>query len=410
MSPVQPTTRRSRGLLTSVAAAAAVVIGASGCSIDLSEFRPGGGEEPSPSPTPVDAAPLLESALDTLRDQPAVAVQGQVSETKNSVVSDVSLTTTSGGTTSGTVQTNENEAEVVQADGKLFASAPSEFWLDKSIANPDSDEYDGSWVRISGSQLGIDPAATLAPDALADILSGMAPNGGKAKLENLDGTTAYRVDLQGSGNSRVWIGEESGELLRAEVEELTPEGAESGPRTRLDFTAPETGDVQTLYEDVLTVANGELKGAPDARMPVNWNEQLSLDCETGGSCTVSGTVKDDSSSTDNGGGGDLSVTVRMDAKVSNDELGSKKCNDSGTLKSGGTVDLSCGVDFNLAPSSSPVSYEMSGDAQLSTSALSGDARSALVSAIEEERDAAADGSTPSAGASESPAAEETGGN
>ncbi|MDT0304670.1 hypothetical protein [Streptomonospora wellingtoniae] len=406
MSPVQPTTRRSRGLLTSAAAAAAVVIGASGCSIDLSEFRPGGGEEPSPSPTPVDAAPLLESALDTLRDQPAVAVQGQVSETENSVVSDVSLTTTSGGTTSGTVQTNENEAEVMQADGKLFASAPSEFWLDKSIANPDSDEYDGSWVRISGGQLGIDPAAALAPEALADILGDMAPSGGKAKLENLDGTTAYRVDLQGSGNSRVWIGEESGELLRAEVEELMPEGAESGPRTRLDFTAPETGDVQTLYEDALTVAEDELKGAPDARMPVNWKEQLSLDCETGGACTVSGTVKDDSSSTDNGD--DLSVTVRMDAKVSNDELGSKKCDDSGTLKSGGTVDLSCGVDFSLAPSSSPVSYEMSGDAQLSTSALSGDARSGLVSAIEEERDAAADGS-PSAGASESPAAEESAG-
>ncbi|KIH97940.1 hypothetical protein LP52_16595 [Streptomonospora alba] len=408
MSPAHPTTRRSRGFPTFAAAAAAVVIGSSGCSIDLSEFRPGaGGEEPSPSPTPVKAAPLLQSALDSLGQQPAVAVQGQVSEDADSPVSDVSLTTTDAGTANGTVQTNENEAEVMQADGKLFANAPDAYWLDKNITNPDADDYAGSWVRLNGDQLGVDPAAMLAPTALADIIGSMAPAGGKAELENLDGTTAYRVDLAGGESNRVWIGEESGELLRAEIEELTPEGADSGPRTRLDFTVPEGPDVQTLYDDVLTVAQDGLKGAPDARMGVNWSEQLSLDCQTGGACEVSGTAEDTSSG--DGEGDDTSVLVRMDATVENDELGSKECNDSARVKAGGTADLSCGVNFSLQPSTSPVSYEMSGDARLSTSALSGDARKDLIAAVKEERDAASDGSSPSEDASESPAGEDSAG-
>ncbi|MUL42179.1 hypothetical protein FZ103_13485 [Streptomonospora sp. PA3] len=406
MSPVHPNTRRSRGPLAFAAAAAAVVIGASGCSIDLSEFRPGGGEEASPSPTPAKAAPLLESALEKLRSRSAVTVQGQISEAEGSVVSDISLTTTSAGTASGTVQTNENEAQVMQADGKLFANAPEAFWLDKSIANPDSADYASSWVRLSGDQLGVDPSSMLAPSQLADIIGGMAPSGGKARLENLDGTTAYRVDLQGGEHNRVWIGEESGRLLRAEIEQLTPEGAESGPRTRLDFTVPESGEVESLYEEVLTVAQEELEGSPDARLSVGWSEQLDLKCETGGACTVSGTVQD---SSENGSGGDASVIVRMNATVKNDELGSKKCEDSGSLKSGGTVDLSCGVDYDLAPSTSPKTYQMGGDARLSTSALSGDAREELVAAIEEQRDAVLAGSSPSASPSESPAAQESAG-
>ncbi|GAB3451888.1 hypothetical protein GCM10027570_29350 [Streptomonospora sediminis] len=384
------------------------MIGASGCGIDLSEFRPGG-EDPSPSPTPVKAGPLLDSALETLRSQPAVNVQGQISQTENSAVNDVSLTTTSAGAVDGTLRASGNEAQVMQADSKLFVNAPDAYWLDQSIVNPDTDSYADSWVRVSGSQLGVDPGKALTPEALADIIGAMPPAGGKAKLENLDGTTAYRIDLQGGEQNRVWVGEESGELLRAEIEELAPEGADSGPRSRLNFTVPETAEIGTLYEDVLATVQDELSGSPDARMPVSWSEQLSLNCETGGACDVTGTVKDDSSG-DDSTSGELSVLVRMDAKVENDELGTKKCDDSASLKTGKNVKLSCGVDFNLEPSTSPQSYQVSGDAQLSTTALSGDARKELVSTIEEQRDAAMEGSSPSAGASGSPSAPESAGN
>ncbi|MBV2362573.1 hypothetical protein ACFPZ0_02475 [Streptomonospora nanhaiensis] len=398
MSPVHSTSRRSRGPLGLAAVAAAAVLGVSGCSIDLSHLRPGGGDEPSPSPTPVDAAPLLESALESLRGQPAVTVQGQVSATENSIVSDIALTTTAAGASYGTLQESENEAEVMAADSRIFVNAPEEYWLDQNVINPDTDSYADNWVRVSARQLGFDPGAVLAPAQLADIIGAMAPDGGRATLENLDGTTAYRVDLRGGEQNRVWIGEESGELLRAEIEQLAPEGAEDGPRSRLNFTPAEPADVESVYTDVLAVANDGLKGAPDSRLPVNWSGQLELNCETGGACTVSGTVKDDSE----GDSGD-SVVVRMDATVSNDELGSKECDDTGTLKAGGTVDLSCGVDFNLAPSASPQSYEVSGDAQLSTRALTGEAREEFVTTIEEQRDAALENpsGSPSASPSES---------
>ncbi|WP_152471522.1 hypothetical protein [Nocardiopsis gilva] len=372
---------------------AAFALGASGCSIDLSGLRPGGGESPSPSPTPVDAKPVLDAAVKALGELPAVAVQGQIApsggEGEESGVNEVALTVTDSGAVSGTLQENENEAKVMEADDKLFINAPTEYWLDQDVANPDSDKYAGSWVRVSGGQLGMDPSEVLAPEKLAAILGKLAPAKDTATLENLDGTSAYRVDLDGGEKNRVWISEkEPYRLLRMEIEELNPEDGEGGPRTRLNFTEPESADVDKVFGDLIGATEDDLSGSRDARVPVAWKSQLELDCQTGGKCTVSGTVKDDSTGGEKAEG---TVLVRLDATLQNEELGEKKCDDTASLKAGGTVDVSCSVDYKLGASSSPKSYEVTGKGLLSTRGLSGKDKDKLLKSLKEQRKTAKEG-------------------
>ncbi len=401
MSPVHPSRRRSGGPVRFAAVTAVLALGAAGCSIDLSSWRPGGGgDEPSPSPTPVEAAPLLESALEALGSSPAVAVQGQIAANAEGTVNETSLTVTDSGAVYGSIQESENDAEVMQADGKLFVNAPAEYWLDQSVVNPDTDQYDGTWVRVSKDQLGIDPGAVLAPAKLSEILGGFAPESGTASLENLDGTSAYRIDLEGGEKNRAWIGEESGELLRIEIEQLAAADSDSGPRTRLNFSAVETADIETVYDDILAIAEEGLKGSRDARLPVNWDGKLDLNCQTGGKCTVTGKAKDESD------GGEGTVLVRMDATLNNEELGEKKCDDTASLKAGKTAELTCSVNYNLAPSSAPREYEITGDALLSTRGMSGKGKDELIAAVKDQREATLEGGK-DGGASESPSPEES---
>ncbi|TQN30708.1 hypothetical protein FHX37_0590 [Haloactinospora alba] len=386
MASVHSHRRRPGKPLRFAVVAVAFAAGTAGCSIDLSDFRPGGGEEEeaSPSPTPVDAGPVLDSALEQLGSGAATVSQGQVAASEDSPVNQVSLTVTDAGAVSGTLQQGENEAEVMEADGKLFVNAPEEYWLDQEIVNPDTDKYAGNWVRVTGDQLGFDPASVLTPEQLSAALGELAPDGGEAVPEKLDGDNVYRIDLKGGDENRVWVSEEEPHrLLRLEVEELAPEGGDSGPRTRLDFSEPEEEKVREAYDTLTSAAEDSLDSSRDARIEVNWDGELDLDCEVGGKCTVNGTVTDASGDS----GADGSVAVRMDATVNNDELGEKTCKDTASLDAGGNADVSCTIDYDLSPSANPQEYSVSGDALLSTRGITGDAQDKLVNTIEDSRDA-----------------------
>lgn len=387
MASVHSHRRRPGGPLRFAAVAVAFAAGTAGCSIDLSDFRPGGGgegEEASPSPTPVDAGPVLDSALEQLGSGAATVSQGQVAASEDSPVNQVSLTVTDAGAVSGTLQQGENEAEVMEADGKLFVNAPEEYWLDQEIVNPDTDKYAGNWVRVTGDQLGFDPASVLTPEQLSTALKELAPDGGEAVPEKLDGDNVYRIDLKGGDENRVWVSEEEPHrLLRLEVEELAPKGGDSGPRTRLDFSEPGEEKVSEVYDTLTSTAEDSLDGSRDARIEVTWDGELDLKCEVGGKCTVNGTVTDASGDS----GADDAVTVRMDATVNNEELGEKTCEDTVSLDAGGNADVSCEIDYDLAPSANPQEYSVSGDALLSTRGITGDAQDKLVKKIEDSRDA-----------------------
>lgn len=400
MAPVNPTNRRSSGPFRFAAIAVVLAIGVAGCSIDLSELRPGsGGEETEESPDPVEAAPLFEEAVGALAGAPAIAAQGEVGAADGSDPKEVSFTVTDAGATTGSVRQNESEAQVMEGDNKLFVQAPEEYWLGRSNFNPISGEYYGSWVRVNEGHLGINPGGALAPAELAAALEQLAPASSEAVPENLDGTAAYAIDLEGE-NNRVWVTEEDPhQLLRIEISELVPEGGDSGPRVRLNLTEPETADIETVYDDLLSWAEEDLGGAHDDRLAVAWDGQIETDCVTGGECTVEGTATDEST-----GGASATVQVRMDATFTNDELGDLECADITSLEAGATADLSCSVDYELAPSSAPQEYEIGGEAVLSTRGLSGDAADELVTTLESERD-----STLAGGETEEASPEEEGG-
>lgn len=382
MAPVSPSRRRSGGPLGLAAAVAAITIGAAGCSIDLSHLRPGGGQEEEPpeaTAEPVAAAPVLEEALAELAGYPALSVQGQIAESPGAQVQDASVVVADSGAASGTIRQEGAEAQLIGADGRLFIKAPDVFWLDKGVFGPDFGDYTDNWVRVSGSQAGIDPAAVLAPPLLSEILSGIGLGSEDALEENLDGTPAYRIDLEGEKN-RMWVDAEDGLPLRIEIEQLAPEDADSGPQVRLDLSEPEPEQIEELYDGLLATAEEELSSSRDARIEVGWEGQADMDCEDGPACRIFGTVRDVGTS------GQGKIRVRMDASFTNDELGEQTCSDSGTLEAGGTLEVSCGVNYNLT-STQPRQYEINGEAVLSTRGLTEGAQEEMIEALTEQREA-----------------------
>ncbi|WP_232306524.1 LolA-like protein [Thermobifida cellulosilytica] len=370
---------------TPVAAATVFVLSTTGCG--LLGLGSQGGAEPSPSPTPVSAAPLFEEALAALEESPAIQLQGQFSDPQDtSNVVNTSLTVTDAGAALGTFQVGTGgEASYFEADGKLFVKADSDYWLTHDVFNPDSDAYPDNWVRITHEQFGLDPGGVLTPAGLAESLRTKAPGAdAEAVEEKLDGVLVYRVELSGG---TAWITSEAPHtLVRMQIEELAPAEGE-GVASRIDasFAEVDTAAVEQLYDDLAKYAGEELESARDARLEVAWAEELGGDCQTGGACTMVGKVEETSGATEG------SILVRMDSRFNNDELGEKTCTKTAELKAGGTVELSCSIDYALAPSANPVTYTIDFEALLSTRALSKDAREQLVATINEQREATLSG-------------------
>ncbi|WP_159941916.1 MULTISPECIES: hypothetical protein [unclassified Nocardiopsis] len=397
MAPVNQIRGRRRGRRALAAAGAVLALGLAGCSIDLSSLRPGGEAEEEPTTEPaetVPAAPLMEEALADLAAYPALTATGQVAESVGSAdVRDASLTVADSGTASGTIRANGVEAELISADGLLFLRAPEDFWLDQGVFGPDFDDYDGNWVRASAAQAGFDPSATLVPAELSAILEGIELESDEAAEENLDGTLTHRIDLAGERN-QVWINAETGQIQRIAIEELVPEGAESGPQVRLDLAEAGTAAIEELYDGVTAAAEGDLGGARDARIEVGWDGSPDMSCEDGPDCTWSGTVHDAS------GNGTGTVTVRMDVTFSNEDIGEQTCSDTGDLEAGGSLDLSCSANYDIT-SADPKSYQVGAEAKLSTIGLTDAQQEKMLTTLDEQREATLSGGG-------SPSAEEEG--
>lgn len=381
MAPARPSKRRSHGPLTLAAASTVLALGLTGCSLDLSHLAPGGLGS-SPSPTPEDAAPLAKDAMATLAEAPAVAVQGQTADSGGKP-RETTLTVSDAGATSGTIDVEGSEVKVMEADEQLFVKGDDAFWLGQSAFNPDSDSYADNWVRVNPDMLGIDPQAVLAPAQLAEIITGMLPEKGKAVEEKLDGKAVYRIDL--GKKNKIWVSKgDPHTLLRMEIEELAPvEGGEGlTTRTQMNVSTPAKADIEKLYDDVGATVKDDLGGSRDSRIEVQWDGQLDMKCQTGGKCSVTGKVKDNGVSSEDEGG---KIQVRMDAKFTNSSLGDKKCDDSATLEAGGTASLSCSVDYSLAASTNPQSYQIDGEGLLSTRGVSGKGKDALAKKVKEQR-------------------------
>ncbi|WP_026117733.1 hypothetical protein [Nocardiopsis alkaliphila] len=380
MVPVTRNRGRRSGRLALAAVGTIAALGLAGCSLGGEEEA----EEPATETTEtVDAAPLLEEALADLADYPALTATGQIAASVGADVQETDLTVADGGATRGTFQVNGAEAEVLAADSKLFLRAQEEFWLDRSVFGPDSGAFEGNWVRSSPRHAGLNPSSTLAPPALAEILGGMELEDDQAVEENLDGTRTHRISLAGERN-QLWIDAETGQIVRIAIEELVPEGAETGPQVRLDLAEVDQTGAEELYTGLTTVVEEGLTDSRDVRIEVAWQGEAGMTCDEGPSCTWSGTVHDA------GTEGSGTVLVRMDVTFTNEELGTKECSESGSLEAGGTLELSCGVDYDVT-STDAEEYSVDADAILSTRGLSGDQQQEMLAALAEQREATLSG-------------------
>lgn len=404
----------SRRFLMAAVTLTGLALVSSGCAIDLSHLRPGGDETPAEEET-TDAAPIAEAAIEDLANWPAAEFEGQMANADGENPFNVAMTVSDSGATRGSVDIDGVEATVLGANDATFVSANDDYWLGHtSYFNIDSDSYPDNWVRVPDDQFVADFGGVLTPESLAAFLTEQAPAPGAegAVEDEVDGVAALRIPLSGG---EMWVTEDDPhQILRIQVAELTSgagggedtaeedaeagedaegdtegdedaeaqeEGGGPGARTDVSLRPLETGEIEEFYGTVLEEAD-ELTGARDARMEINWDGDLQFDCETGGACTVSGTAQDTSAEE-----ADSAIRVRMDASVTNDDLGEETCSATQTLEPGESVDLSCDVDFSLEPSTSPETYEVGAEGHLSTRSLSGDQVEDLVASLEEQRDA-----------------------
>lgn len=432
---------RPRRVLSAAAGASAVLLLGAACSIDLSHLRPGADDDPTEAEDTEDAAPILEASLDELATWPAVQVDGQAAQGEEDPW-ETNLTVADGGAVHGTLNQEGSEVEVMEAEQRLFLAADETYWLSEGAFAVDSDTYQDHWVHVPDDFLGANPREVFQPELLSQLLGERAPEEGTEEPveDDVDGVEAYRISVDGGD---VWVSAaEPHEMLRLQISDLAgqdqageadPEnGAENGTedaepedgdadeanapadneaddeagaggddeagteegdadgaagdgatwRTDVTFDQPEADAVAEFYDTLVTEAE-ELTGARDNRADVGWSDaDLDMDCETGGSCTVSGTAENQAS--------DGPTRVRMDVTVDNPDLGDETCNDTESVDAGESADLSCAVDFDLSPTSAPQSYEVEADAELSTRALSGEAVDDTVELLEEQRAATLD--------------------
>lgn len=381
--------------------AAATITGfaliSSGCAIDLSHLRPGGDDTPEEEEA-TDAAPIAEAAIADLASWPAAEFEGRMADSDGENPFDVAMTVTDTGATRGSVDIEGVSATVLELNDSTFVSADDDYWLGQtSYFNIDSDSYADNWVRVPSDQFVVDFANVLTPEGLAAFLTEQAPAPGaeSAVEDDVDGVAALRVPL---ADGEIWVTEESPhEILRIQVAELTgvaggtededEEGEEEaaedgapGARTDVSVRPLEPEEIESHYDTALEEAD-DLTSARDARMEINWDGELDFECQTGGACNVGGTVQDVGSLE-----ADSAIRVRMDATVTNDELGEETCSATETLDPGDSVGLSCDVDFSLEASASPETYEVSAEGHLSTRSLSGGQVEDLIENLEEQRD------------------------
>ncbi|MDS1270633.1 hypothetical protein RIF23_10015 [Lipingzhangella sp. LS1_29] len=403
----------------------AVVLLAGGCSIDLSHLRPGAGDDAEDNQEEFqDAAPVLAAALDELATWPAVQVDGRAAQGEDAPW-EAGLVLADTGTLHGTLDGEDTQVEVMEADEHLFLSAETPFWLSENAYAVDADAYPDSWVQVDREFLGANLADVFHPAHLAEELRERGPDEGSAEAvedpDAVEGTDAYRIPVDGGD---VWVSqEEPHQLLRLQIadlavpdtaadddsaggeaqpddddeagqdppdsedngtEEDAGEQAPAGDPWRADVTVeqPSTDTVEEMYDTLLTESE-ELTGARDNRSDIGWTDSdLGMDCSVGGACTVTGEVENQGSDQ----GVESAVRARMDVTVSNPDLGDETCNDSQGVEPGESVELSCGVDFALEPASAPESYEVEADAELSTRAMTGNAVDDLVELLEEQRE------------------------
>lgn len=364
-------------------AAAFLVLGGTGCAIDLSHLRSGGEAEPDPEPELIEAEPIAAAALAELAELPALRISGQMAEGATDPW-EVALMAAGSGAVSGTFTDEETELEFMEVDGGLYLLADDSYWLAQGTGfNVDAEDYPDNWVRGSTDRLGFDPAAVLAPGELAEILEEQAAGGEAVATEDeVEGTPAYRIALEGG---EMWASvEEPHRLLRIQIAELAAlDAAEDAVRTDVVFERPEAAEIEEFYEGLLTEAE-DLGGARDSRFDVGWSDDITLDCVDGGTCTVVGTLTDLSAGGEEGD----STRVRMDATVGNSALGEKTCSDTQTLESGGSAEVSCTVDFSAELASHPTTetFDMEGEALPSTRALSGGQVEELMELLEEQQE------------------------
>ncbi|MEA5358681.1 hypothetical protein VA596_03970 [Amycolatopsis sp., V23-08] len=282
----------------------------------------------------------VDAALAALEQAPALALKATVKGAEQQ------FRITRGGSAVGALPLEGRVVQVTSAAGQFYLQADADYW--KAHAIDEGTQFGTSWVRSQGTELPMDPAARLAPAALAGALrkaiAGMDQAREPVKAKLPDGTEVFQL---GAAPSVVRITTaKPNRVVSFAPALLDPQG---GPKFGAEFqVAPLTGDaIKKFHTDLDNTVGGlgqPFEGLVQASAVVT-NDNL--DCKDFvGSCTT--TVDVSNSVVGSPASGEKStVHLNLSVEVSADSLGSQTCTAAADAEPYATVKMSCTVTFRL---------------------------------------------------------------
>ncbi|MFJ1760413.1 hypothetical protein ACIOD2_08860 [Amycolatopsis sp. NPDC088138] len=282
----------------------------------------------------------VDAALAALEQAPALALKSTLKGAEQQ------FRITRGGSAVGALPLEGRAVQVTVAAGQFYLQADADYW--KAHAIDEGTQFGTSWVRSLGSELPMDPAAKLAPAALAGALrkaiAGMDQTREPVKAKLPDGTEVFQL---GAAPSVVRVSTAKPNRVVSFAPALLD--PQAGPKFGAEFqVAPLTGDaIKKFHTDLDNTVGGlgqPFEGLVQASAVVT-NDNL--DCKDFvGSCTTTVDVSNSVVGTP-ASGEKSTVHLNLSVEVSADSLGSQMCTAAADAEPYATVKMSCTVTFRL---------------------------------------------------------------
>lgn len=287
----------------------------------------------------------VDAALKAFAEQPVAVYHGTAKDSAGTPV-DLTLRVTKAGTSLGTLMLDNQGAQLVIADGKLYLSAGAGYWKSRGIKQELGDLYAKGWAKAEASELPVNPANLFVPGKAAEkvraTLSTVDQLAEPVRTKLSDGTEVFEIKSP-VGALQVTTAKPN-RLVSLPSASIDPAAAGAfGTQLTVDAAAP---DVAKRFHDDLNAKLDSFGQPADSVAQASAAiADHKFDCDSGSaSCTTTVTVANVLV------GGDSSasqVHLVLTVQISAEGLPGQNCSAEATAAPNTSSTMACTVKFTL---------------------------------------------------------------
>ncbi|WP_091290088.1 hypothetical protein [Amycolatopsis xylanica] len=287
----------------------------------------------------------VETALKTFADQPIAVYHGTAKDSAGAPV-DLTLRVTKAGTSLGTLLLDNQGAQLVIADGKLYLSAGAGYWKSRGIKQELGDLYAKGWAKAEASELPVNPATLLVPAKAAEkiraTLSTVDQLAEPVRTKLPDGTEVFDIKTP-TGSLQVSTAKPN-RLVSVAAAAIDPAAAGAlGTQLTIDPAAPDVA--KKFHDDLNAKLDAFGQPADSVAQASAAIADHKFDCNSGNaSCTTTVTVANVLVGGDSSGS---QVHLVLTVQVTAEGLAGQNCSAEATAAPNTSSTMACTVKFNL---------------------------------------------------------------